>query len=67
MNVSLTKYIFATVVVPESKGKVMHGGTGAVYVADDHEEQQKIAMYLSRISEGVIHDLENDVLIIVRH
>jgi hypothetical protein len=36
-------------------------------LARDREEQQRIAMYMSRITEGVIHDLENGILIIVRH
>jgi len=63
----VNKIIIATVVLPESKDRVLAGGTGAVYLARDPEEQQRISMYLSRISEGVIHDLENGVLLIVKH
>jgi len=63
----LTKLIMATVVLPEAQDRVLTGGSGAVYVARDTEEQQRIAMYLSRITEGVAHDLENGMIIIVRH
>jgi hypothetical protein len=67
MNVNISKAILATVVLPESKDAVISGGAGPVYLARDTQEQQLISMYLSRITEGVIHDLENGVLIIVKH
>ena len=67
MNVSLSKNILATIVLPDSKDKVISGGAGPVYLAQDIKEQQLISMYLSRITEGVTHDLENGVLIIVKH
>jgi len=67
MNVNISKVILATVVLPESKDVVISGGAGPVYLARDTQEQQLISMYLSRITEGVIHDLENGVLIIVKH
>jgi len=67
MKAGLSKIILASVVLPEAKDYIFAGGTGPVFVARDHEEQQRISMYLSRITEGVIHDLENGILIIVRH
>lgn len=67
MTVGLTKIVLASVVLPEAKDLVISGGTGPIFVARDREEQQRIAMYMSRITEGVIHDLENGILIIVRH
>lgn len=63
----LDKVILATIVLEEASQNVVFGGSGPVYVARDVEEQQRIAMYLSRITEGMAHDLENGMLIIVRH
>lgn len=67
IKTGLNKTILASVVLPDSRQYVIAGGSGPVYVARDAEEQQRIAMYISRITEGVIHDLENGILIIVRH
>jgi hypothetical protein len=67
MQTGLTKFVLASVVLPEAKDLVISGGAGPVFLARDREEQQRIAMYMSRITEGVIHDLENGILIIVRH
>ncbi|MTI95671.1 MAG: hypothetical protein FH749_09295 [Firmicutes bacterium] len=67
MKVDLTKAILATVVLESSKDKVASPGLGPVFVAENKEEQQKISMYLSRIMEAVAHDLENDVMVVVKH
>lgn len=67
MSVKLTGMVLATVVLPPSKDRVADGGAGPVFVADNEEEQQRIAMYMARITQGMVHDLENGVLVIVRH
>ena len=60
----LEKYILA--IITQEKEKVQ--GAGApVFLASNQEEQEKIALYLARITEGVIHDLENGVYILVKH
>lgn len=46
--------------------KVSAGGAPIFYAADK-EEQEKVAVTLARITEGVIHDLENGVFILVKH
>ncbi|MGI6485009.1 MAG: hypothetical protein GX759_04675 [Thermoanaerobacterales bacterium] len=38
-----------------------------VFYANDEEEREKIAMYLSKILSGVSHDLGNGSFVIVRH
>ena len=60
----LEKFILA--VITQNREKVGMGGT-PVFFASDQEEQEKIATYPSRITEGVIHDLENGVYILVKH
>ena len=60
----LEKFILAVITL--DREKVGTGGT-PVFFASDQEEQEKIAIYLARITEGVIHDLENGVYILVKH
>ena len=38
-----------------------------VFYAKDEEEREKIALYVSKITLGMVHDLENGCYIIVRH
>ncbi|NLC12307.1 MAG: hypothetical protein GX767_08675 [Firmicutes bacterium] len=64
METTIKKYILAVVTV----NKDLVGGGGApFFYASSQEEQDKIATYLARITESVIHDLENGVYIIVKH
>ena len=57
--------IFAAVTTDEYADKVQ--GSVAVFIADDEAEQQRTAMLLARIMRGMSHDLENGVMIVVRH
>ena len=65
-DVSLTGTVLAAIVVEEAKTKVAGGGA-TVFTVADQEEQEKIALILSRILKGSVHDLENGVYIVVRH
>jgi hypothetical protein len=38
-----------------------------VFMGESAEARQKKALYLGRILQGVIHDLGDDVLIVVKH
>jgi cell wall assembly regulator SMI1 len=60
----LNKFILAVIAL--KPGKV--GGCGApIFYVENKEEQDKIATTLARITEGVVHDLENGIYIIVKH
>ncbi len=61
---NLEKYILA--VITMDREKVSAGGA-PIFFAANKEEQEKIAVTLARITEGVIHDLENGVFILVKH
>lgn len=61
---NLEKVILAVITL--DRDKVGLGGA-PVFFAADKEEQEHIATYMARITEGVIHDLENGVLILVKH
>ncbi|HHY47452.1 MAG TPA: hypothetical protein GX506_09170 [Firmicutes bacterium] len=43
------------------------GGQAPIFYADSPRERERLALYLSRITGGVVHDLENGTYIIVRH
>ena len=57
--------ILAAVTTDEYADKVQ--GSVAVFIADNEAEQQRTAMLLARIMRGMSHDLENGVMIVVRH
>lgn len=62
MDVSINNLILAAV--------ARDTGTVAgvpLFVATSAGEQQRIAAYLARILNGMVHDLENGVLVVVRH
>ena len=64
MEIQLTKQIIAIVTLDKEK---VYAGSAPIFVAENEEEQQRIAMYITRITFGMVHDLGNGVLIIVRH
>ncbi|MFY9114727.1 MAG: hypothetical protein WAO23_05755 [Dethiobacteria bacterium] len=64
METALTKYILAVITIDPS---LVAGGGAPIFYVSDVEEQEKVATYLARITEGVVHDLENGVYIVVKH
>ncbi|OPY58929.1 MAG: hypothetical protein A4E55_00535 [Pelotomaculum sp. PtaU1.Bin035] len=42
-------------------------GGAPIFFARDEEEQEKIALYLSKILDAMVHDLENGTYVVVRH
>ncbi|HHT36196.1 MAG: hypothetical protein ACE3NC_10920 [Candidatus Wallacebacter cryptica] len=43
------------------------GGSAPTFYAENTEELEKIAVYLARIFMAAVHDLGNNVYIIVKH
>jgi hypothetical protein len=43
------------------------GGAVPVFYAREESEREKLATYLSRILDAMVHDLENGTYILVRH
>lgn len=60
----LEKYILAIITTKPEK---VFGGGAPVFISQTKEEQDKIATILARVTEGVIHDLENGVYLLVKH
>lgn len=42
-------------------------GGAPIFFARDEEEREKLALYLSKTLDAMVHDLENGTYIIVRH
>lgn len=63
MPVGPTPQVLALVTTrPEA---VAYGGTGPVLVARDEDEQHRLAMWLSRITNADVHDLHNGVMVLL--
>ncbi|MGI9952870.1 hypothetical protein V3F56_10955 [Moorellaceae bacterium AZ2] len=58
--------ILAVVATRDAREKVAGGGA-PIFFAEDEAEQQKLGLTLSRMLDAMAHDLENGVLVIVRH
>ena len=64
MDLSVRKFILALITLDPA---LVGSGGAPVFIARDQAEQDRIATYLARITEGVVHDLENGVYVLVRH
>ena len=64
-EVSTIGDILAVIVLEEAKTKV--AGGVPIFIVWDREEQEKLALLLSRILKAMAHDLENGVFILTRH
>ena len=42
-------------------------GGAPVFLAQNEEERERIALYIARTLDAMVHDLENGTYIIVRH
>jgi hypothetical protein len=63
---SVTGTILVTIALNEVKEKFMGGGV-PIFIVENKEEQERLALLLSRILKGMVHDLENGIYIIIRH
>ncbi len=43
------------------------GGGVPIFYVDSEEEKERVAFFLSRVTEGVVHDIGNGTYIIVDH
>ncbi|MCR2042543.1 capping complex subunit for YIEGIA [Anaerosalibacter massiliensis] len=64
MDIKIKNNILAIVTTDESK---IIGGDAPVFLAKDEKERENIAILLSKITLGMIHELENGCYVIVRH
>lgn len=63
VKTELSKVILAVIT---QDPQLVNGGA-PIFIASSQEEQQRIALYLSRVLDGMVHDLGNGVFVIVNH
>ncbi|WIV10777.1 hypothetical protein [Proteiniborus sp. MB09-C3] len=64
MDIGIKDNILAIITIDE---KVVSGGNVPTFYAKNTEEQKRVALVISKITTGMVHDLENGCLVIVRH
>lgn len=64
MDTGLKEVILAIVTVDEQR--VLHS-SAPVFLAKDDEEKERVALMLSKITLGMMHDLTNGCTVIVKH
>ncbi|EOD01278.1 capping complex subunit for YIEGIA [Caldisalinibacter kiritimatiensis] len=64
MDIGIKESIIAIVTIDRN---VVSSDGAPVFYAKDVEEQERIALLLSKITLGMIHDLENGCYVIIRH
>lgn len=57
-----TPVMFA--IVTTRKDAVLHGGMAPVFFCDDIKERDRVAMWISRITNAIVHDLHDGTLIL---
>lgn len=64
MEIQINEVILAIITLEQ---KLISGGGCPVFLAVDENELHKISLYLAKILGGVVHDLENGVLLVCKH
>ena len=64
LDVGFKENILAIITIDKNK---VSSGTVPTFYAKDEEEREKVALLLSKIMMGMVHDLENGSYVIVRH
>ena len=64
LDVGIKETIIA--IITTNKNKIA-GGSCPVFYAESEDEKNKTALLISKITMGMVHDLENGCVIIVRH
>lgn len=63
-NMNLTEYTLAIVTTDKN---MQHGGGCPIFYANDEKDLQHKAMLMAKSVGGMVHDMTNGTLIIVKH
>lgn len=64
MDIEITKNIVA--IVTDKRDKV-ESGFAPIFYSENEEESKKLALFVSKTVQGMVHSLENGVYIVVKH
>lgn len=63
-NIGLNEYTLAIITTDKN---VKYGGGCPIFYADDNKDLQKKAMLMAKSVGGMVHDMTNGTLIVVKH
>lgn len=52
--------------VTHDREKVSYG-MAPIFYTSDKEESERVAFYIAKVTTGMVHYLENDVYIVIKH
>jgi len=61
LAVAPTPVMFAIVTTRKDS---VSGGMAPIFIAEDDQERERIAMWLTRITNAIVHDLHNGTLVL---
>ncbi|MDK2800670.1 MAG: hypothetical protein PWP27_715 [Clostridiales bacterium] len=64
MNIQLENTI--TAIVTHDREKVQ-SGFAPIFYSNNEEESEKLALFIAKITLGMVHNLENGVYVVVKH
>lgn len=64
MDIGIKEAILAIVTTNRD---AVEGGSVPVFYAKNYDEMERIALMVAKVTLGMIHDLENDCFVVVRH
>jgi hypothetical protein len=53
-------------IVTTDKNKILHSGV-ATFLCKSTQERDDVSLLISKVTQGMVHDLRNGCVIIVRH
>lgn len=60
----LTDYILAVITLHPDD---VRGGGAPIFTVRSEEELRRVALYLSKVTNSMVHDLETGTFVIVKH
>lgn len=64
MDIGIKEAILAIVTIDRNS---VEGGSVPVFYANNKKEMERISLLISKVTLGMIHDLENGCYVIIRH
>ena len=64
MNIGITEYSLAVITTDKN---MQIGGGCPIFYADNNDDLQKKAMLMSKCVGGMVHALNDNILIVVKH
>lgn len=64
MEIKLNKHLLSIITIKPEK---ISGGGVPVFKCESREEMERISFALGKVTNGMVHELDRDIYVIVRH